>query len=160
MLSTKQRMQRPHFGAWLHEGEIAMEQAEFRTLTGYRQAEDKQMTEAMEDYLEMIYRTETDGGTIRMGDLAARLHVRPSSASRMVTRLGEAGFLRYEKYGVIRMTELGRLTGEYLLWRHDMLQRFFCKLNGREDVLEQVEQVEHFMSEETVRNLGRLTEKM
>lgn len=137
-----------------------MEQAEFRTLTGYRQAEDKRMTEAMEDYLEMIYRTEANGDTVRMGDLAARLHVRPSSASRMVARLAESDFLRYEKYGVIRMTEQGRTMGEYLLWRHDVLQRFFCKLNGREDVLEQVEQVEHFIDEETIRNLGRLTEKM
>ncbi len=137
---------------------MTMGQTEFRTLTGYRQAEDKNMTEAMEDYLEMIYRTEGDGGIIRVSDLAAQLHVRPSSASRMVTKLAEGGFLRYEKYGVIRMTEAGRAMGEYLLWRHDVLHRFFCKLNGTDNELTQVEQVEHFMSEETVRNLERLTQ--
>ena len=39
-----------------------------------------------------------------------------------------------------------------------MLHRFFCKLNGTDNELTQVEQVEHFMSEETVRNLERLTQ--
>lgn len=133
-----------------------MEPTGFRTPAGYR--EDMRMTEAMEDYLEMVYRAE--GGVIRVGDLAAHLHVRPSSASRMAVKLAENGFLKYEKYGLLRMTERGRAMGAYLLWRHEVLQRFFCKLNGTQDELTQVEQVEHFMSEATVRNLERLIERM
>lgn len=137
-----------------------MEESGFRTLTGYRQQYDHGMTEAMEDYLEMIYRTEGGGDVIRMSELAARLHVRPSSASRMVAKLAETGFLRYEKYGVIHMTEEGHAMGKYLLWRHGVLSRFFCRLNGTENELVLVEQIEHFMDERTVRNLAALLERM
>ena len=33
--------------------------------------------------------------------------------------------------------------GSYLLFRHDILHRFFCQINHSENELEQVEKVEH-----------------
>ena len=46
--------------------------------------------------------------------------------------------------------------GRYLLYRHDVLHRFFCLVNGSTDELEQVEQVEHYLNESTVHNLDDL----
>lgn len=137
-----------------------MEDAGFRTLTGYRQQFDHGMTEAMEDYLEMIYRAEGEEAPVRISSLAAMLHVRPSSASRMVAKLAENGFLHYERYGIIHMTTDGKRMGEYLLWRHDVLSRFFCKLNKTENEVVLVEQIEHFMDEKTVHHLAELLETM
>ncbi len=137
-----------------------MEDAGFRTLTGYRQQDGYGMTEAMEDYLEMIYRAAHRGEGIRVGDLAQRLHVRSSSASRMVVKLAENGFLRYEKYGVIRLTEDGYARGSYLLWRHSVLNRFFCRINRTNNELTLVEQIEHFVDERTVQHLAQLLSRM
>lgn len=137
-----------------------MEDAGFRTLTGYRQQDGHGMTEAMEDYLEMIYRAAHRGEGIRISDLAERLHVRPSSASRMVTKLADNGFLRYEKYGVIRLTEDGYTRGAYLLWRHGVLNRFFCHINRTNSELTLVEQIEHFIDERTVQHLAQLLSQM
>lgn len=133
---------------------------EFYTLKGYQLHSGGDITEAMEDYLEMICRHIQENGYVRINFLADQLHVRPSSASKMVGKLRELELVTFEKYGLIVPTEKGSAIGRYLLWRHEVLHRFFCRLNHSECQLEQVEKVEHFMSRETVENLEKLTERL
>lgn len=125
----------------------------FYTQKGYQMRSQQTLTAAMEDYLEMICRQTPSEGYIRINFLAGKLNVRPSSASKMVYQLRELGLVAFEKYGLIQLTEQGRKAGAYLLHRHDVLHRFFCLLNRSDDQLEQVERVEHYMSEDSVRNL-------
>lgn len=129
---------------------------EFHTLKGYQLMNEGEITESMEDYLEMICRHIAENGYIRINFLAEKLHVRPSSASKMVGKLRDMAFVSFEKYGMITLTEEGKRIGGYLLWRHDVLHRFFCKLNHTACELEQVELVEHFISKTTIENLDRL----
>lgn len=84
---------------------------EFYTQMGYRLQNAGGLTDTMEDYLEMIARCAQETGYVRMNQLAERLHVRPSSASKMVGKLKELGLLDFEKYGLIGMTEEGRAVG-------------------------------------------------
>ena len=123
---------------------------EFRTLTGYRDAEKKQITSAMEDYLEMIFRMAGEGVPIRVGDLARRLHVSPPSATKMIANLAECGCVDAARYGYVTLTEYGQSVGDYLMKRHDTVHRFFCTLNGTESELEQTEKVEHFILPRTL----------
>ena len=129
----------------------------FYTLKRYRQQEMEGLTWSMEDYLEMICRMEAEGRPLRVGALAASLHVRPSSASKMLGNLKEKGYIDFQKYGTILVTDKGRQEGGYLLHRHRVLNDFFCLLNGTGDELEQVEKIEHFINRPTVENLERLT---
>lgn len=141
---------------------------EFRTLNGYRRQRISRMTESMEDYLEMIFRmtamsdrnNEADisksQAAVGVNEIASLLHVRPSSASKMTGKLREQGWVTFEKYGQIRLTEQGRERGAYLLWRHNVLSEFFRRLNHSEGELRQVEQIEHFMDEQTIQNLEKL----
>lgn len=131
----------------------------FYTLKGYRQSEGERMTASMEDYLEMICRMEAAGLPLRVGALAASLHVRPSSASKMLGNLKDGGYIDFQKYGTIVVTGKGREAGSYLLHRHQVLNDFFCALNGTENELEQVEKIEHFIDRHTVENLELLTKK-
>ena len=106
-----------------------------------------------------------DGGLFgddlpRIGLLAEGLNVRPSSASKMVYQLRALGLVAFEKYGLIQPTEKGWSVGRWLLHRHEVLHRFFCMLNGSTDELELVEQVEHYLNEDTVRNLEALLERL
>ena len=123
---------------------------EYRTLTGYRDAEKKQITSAMEDYLEMIFRMAEEGKCVRVGDLARRLHVSPSSATKMIANLAECGCVDAARYGEVMLTEYGRCVGGYLMTRHDTVHRFFCALNGTESELEQTEKIEHFILPRTL----------
>ena len=129
---------------------------DFYTPAGYNALKDSGITESMEDYLEMICRDCRENGYIRINTLSQRLHVKPSSASKMAVHLREAGLIEFKKYGIIRPSEEGWRLGGYLLHRHQVLADFFAILNRDSDQLEQVEQVEHFMERRTISNLELL----
>ena len=97
-----------------------MNDREFHTVRGYEllKQNKKLLTSSMEDYLEMIYRNSLSEGFMRMNTLAGLLNVRASSASKMVQKLGELGFMKYEKYGILKLTPKGESIGKYLLTRH------------------------------------------
>jgi Mn-dependent DtxR family transcriptional regulator len=136
------------------------DQADFYTLKGYERNQKDALSTAMEDYLEMICRMLQSREVVRIKELSHNLHVNPSSASKMVQNLKLSGLVKFEKYGYIELTDKGRQLGAYLLHRHEVLHRFLCKLNGSESELEQVEKIEHYISETTIRNLEALTARL
>lgn len=131
----------------------------FYTLKGYQKEEAEKMTASEEDYLEMICRMLLTEQVVRISQLAGMLHVQPSSASKMVKNLKDDGYLLSEKYGYIRLTDKGKEVGDYLLFRHDILNRFLCLINQSEDELEQVEKIEHFINKETIYNIEKFLKK-
>ncbi len=133
----------------------------YKTMKGYEAEAESKMTSAMEDYLEMILRL--SGGEekfVRIGGLAAHLGVRPSSASKMMSHLKDLEYVNYEKYGYITLTERGKEYAEYLIKRHNILNRLFCKINGTESELKQVEQTEHFFDRRTVNNISKFLDEI
>ncbi|MDD2432843.1 MAG: transcriptional regulator MntR [Clostridia bacterium] len=135
-------------------------QARFYTVRGYAllKQEDSLLTPSMEDYLEMSYRLSAKKGYIRIGDLADALHVQPPSASKMVQKLAELGYLHYEKYGLIELTKAGCTLGEYLLARHHIIEKLLTLLGVTTNILEQTEKIEHNISEETTEKIATLVQ--
>jgi len=127
-------------------------------MKGYQLNEVADITSAMEDYLEMICRMARSRDFIRISELAESLHVKPPSASKMTANLKDAGFVEFEKYGYIKLTEKGLSAGGYLLYRHDVLNEFLCLVNGAENETEQVEKIEHFLNRKTVDNINKINE--
>ena len=82
----------------------------FYTMKGYERSASDEMTSSMEDYLEMVCRMEEEGEPIRVSSLAASLHVRPSSASKMLDNLRKAGYIDFKKYGSIMVTDKGQVS--------------------------------------------------
>jgi Mn-dependent DtxR family transcriptional regulator len=132
----------------------------FYTVRGYalRHQKGAFLTPSMEDYLEMIYRLAKDKGYTRVSDLAGALHVQSPSASRMVQKLAELGFVRYERYGVIELTGQGHAAGAYLLRRHRIIEQFLKLIGVSEGILEETEKIEHNISEETLERINILVE--
>lgn len=129
----------------------------FYTMKGYElRSEGDQLSSAMEDYLEMITRLTADHQRVRVSDLSRMLHVKASSVTKMVQHLTLSGYLHAEKYGEITLTDRGIRQGDYLLHRHEVLHRFLCLLNHSGNELEQVEKIEHFLDERTIKNLELL----
>ena len=141
------------------DGDI-LENNKFYTLKGYALLDDNAMTACMEDYLEMIYRIHLEGEVVRIGKLADNLNVKPSSATKIVGSLKKQGMVSSEKYGYIKLTDEGEKLGKYLIFRHDTLHKFLCLVNRSKNELVQVEKVEHFFNEETVRNIEKLLDKL
>lgn len=130
---------------------------DYFTFKGYQLNSDSKLTSSMEDYLEMIVRLKEKNDVVRINELAKRLHVKPSSASKMVVKLSQEGYLEYQKYGIISLTTLGKKWGEYFIYRHQVLNSFLCMLNSSCSELEQVEKIEHFLDKKTIDNLALLT---
>lgn len=130
---------------------------QFHTVRGYQMLNqrDGQLTPAMEDYLEMIYRICLKDGYTRVGKLSELLHVKPPSASKMIFKLSELGYIKYDRYEIIFLTDKGRKTGEFLLHRHNAVENFL-KLIGITDTLEETELLEHSLNSETVSRLDAL----
>ena len=132
--------------------------SEFYTLNGYKAINKMPITEAMEDYIEMIYRNKDT--PIRIKDLSIFLNVKPPSVSKMMNKLKQLEFVSFEKYGLVYLTEKGKKIGEYLLWRHNTLTKFFKILNKENYKLETVEKIEHFLDTTTILNLEKLTNNL
>jgi len=131
--------------------------SDFRTVRGYQlvNLRDGQLTSALEDYLEMTYRLCAVSDYTRVGKLSELLNVKPSSTSKMIFKLADLGYLNYDRYGIIRLTERGKKLGEYLLYRHETLQNFL-NLIGSQNALEETELIEHSLCAATVSRLQDL----
>lgn len=135
-----------------------MDDNSFHTVRGYQLLEQnkKLLTSAMEDYLEMICRNSLNGGYLRINRLAGLLNVKASSASKMVQKLGILGLLKYEKYGIIILTENGIKIGEFLLCRHNIIEEFLKMIGINENLLVETELIEHNISLNTLNNIQML----
>ena len=123
---------------------------DFFTFSEYIKKNNAQLTPSMEDYLEMIFRLSKDTGFTRIHDLSDTLHVQPPSVTRMIQKLAELDLVNYEKYGVVRLTELGSKQGSILLKRHAIIETFLKFLGITESLLEETEKIEHTISKETL----------
>ena len=138
---------------------IGLDHEEYYTVRGYQLLKQNQefITPAMEDYLEMIYRGCMEEGYARISKLSQSLNVRASSATKMVQRLGALGLIKYERYGIINLSEKGQEIGHFLLNRHNTLEEFFQLIGSEEhEILKQVELIEHNLSTGTVLNIRSL----
>lgn len=132
----------------------------FRTARGYQRLlqQRQALTPSMEDYLEMIYRDCLSDGYTRVNILAERLNVQAPSASKMVQKLTELELLDYEKYGVINLTDAGRELGEFLLSRHETIEKFLANLGVTKSLLTDTEMIEHNVSLTTLNKIVLLNQ--
>lgn len=114
-------------------------------------------SQSAEDYLERIHELIEDKGYARVVDIASSLKVRQASVTAMVQKLGELGYLKYEKYRGLILTDKGRDVAKKIQSRHETLSRFFSLLGiDAETQREDIEGIEHHLSPETVEILAGL----
>ena len=116
-------------------------------------------SQSAEDYLERIHALIQDKGYARVVDIASSLEVKQASVTSMVQKLAELGYLNYEKYRGLVLTERGRAVACRIKKRHQTLSRFFS-LFGLDDHTQQqdIEGIEHYLSAETVEVLSNLAQ--
>ena len=124
---------------------------DFFTFSEHIKKDQGLLTPSMEDYVEMIYRLSRNNGYTRINELSGALNVQPPSVTRMVQKLAEIHLVNYERYGVITLTEKGRLEGSTLLMRHNIVENFLRSIGVNEGIFEETEKIEHTVSRETLR---------
>jgi len=116
-------------------------------------------SQSAEDYLERIHELIERKGYARVVDIASSLKVRQASVTNMVKKLGEAGYLKYEKYRGLVMTDKGRDVAHRIQSRHATLSRFFSLfgLDAETQRLD-IEGIEHHLSPATLQMLADLVQ--
>lgn len=122
----------------------------FYTFSNYLKNDNRLITASMEDYIEMIYRLSKYSGFTRPSDLSRALNVKPASITKMMKRLDELNISTYEKYGYIKLTQTGEEYGEFLLSRHNTVERFLKIIGVKDSLLEETEKIEHVLNKETL----------
>ena len=108
-------------------------------------------SEAIENYAKAIYALEERGeGAVTTNALAERLHVTPASASSMVKKLDELGFVTHVPYKGVKLTEGGRRVALEVLRHHRLLELYLAESLGVpwDRVHDEAEVLEHVLSEE------------
>src|SRR5256885_4459382 len=115
--------------------------------------------QSAEDYLERIHELIEEKGYARVVDIASSLQVKQASVTSMVQRLGELGYLNYEKYRGLVLTEKGRRVACNVHRRHATLSRFFSLLGLDQQIQKSdIEGIEHHLSLATVEVLADLAQ--
>ncbi len=114
-------------------------------------------SQSAEDYLERIHELIEEKGYARVVDIASTLEVKQASVTSMVQKLGELGYLNYEKYRGLILTPKGLEVACGIQKRHETLSRFFS-LFGLDAKTQKhdIEGIEHHLSPATVEMLADL----
>src|SRR5919108_3916292 len=114
-------------------------------------------SQSAEDYLERIHELIEEKGYARVVDIASSLNVKQASGTSMVQKLGDLGYLNYEKYRGLVLTKKGREVACGIQKRHETLSRFFSLFGiDAETQSEDIEGIEHHLSPSTVEVLSDL----
>jgi Mn-dependent DtxR family transcriptional regulator len=120
---------------------------------------DPRPSQSAEDYLERIHELIQEKGYARVVDIASSLKVKQASVTSMVQKLDELGFLKYEKYRGLTLTDQGREVAKRIQNRHETLSRFFSLFGLSAETQQQdIEGIEHHLSPATVAVLADLAQ--
>jgi len=116
-------------------------------------------SQSAEDYLERIHELIEAKGYARVVDIAASLKVRQASVTNMVKKLGQAGYVKYERYRGLILTDKGRAVAHRVQSRHETLSRFFSLFDlDAESQRADIEGIEHHLSPATLEMLEDLAQ--
>ena len=113
-------------------------------------------TTSEEDYLEVIAELVELKGYATTLDISRYMNVSPPSVTKMLQKLDENGYLEWEKYHGINLTEKGKQLANTIRQKHGMLLDFFEILGVGIDIANQdIEGIEHHLNPKTIRQLRK-----
>jgi len=87
-----------------------------------------QLSESMENYLEVILALEKKTKVARAKDIAEQLNVQRGSVTGALKNLGEKGLINYEPYSFITLTAKGKRIARDVTHRHHVLKDFLLNV--------------------------------
>lgn len=109
-------------------------------------------TEAVDDYLKIIFALTREGGVATTGAIAERLDLTPASVTGMIQRLAsqDPALVKYSKNRGAVLTEAGRERALEVIRHHRLLETFLHETLGIDwaRVHEEAEKLEHYISED------------
>jgi DtxR family Mn-dependent transcriptional regulator len=87
-----------------------------------------ELSESLEDYLEVILQLEQSQKVARAKDIAARMEVQRGSVTSALKNLKEKKLINYEPYSFITLTPKGKKFAKEITHRHTVLRDFLLMI--------------------------------
>jgi DtxR family Mn-dependent transcriptional regulator len=108
------------------------------------------LSQAIQDYLKVIYKLRQSQGVVSTTALAERMGVSPASATNMVKRLTRLRLVTHTPYRAVGLTAGGERVALEIIRHHRLLELFLREHLGLglDQVHREAEELEHVLSEE------------
>ena len=116
----------------------------------------KMPTISKENYLKSIYSlNSTHGENVSTSQVAQKLEITNAATSEMARKLAKLGYLNYEKYKGVELTEKGRKVALQIIRRHRLWEVFLINVLGMSwsEVHDEAEKLEHNTSETLINKI-------
>ncbi|MDA4128335.1 MAG: transcriptional regulator MntR [Thaumarchaeota archaeon] len=116
-------------------------------------------TPRSEDYLETVHHLIRDKGYAKTTDISAKLDVKPPTVTSMLGKLAAKGYLLYEPYRGMKLTDKGEKAAVSVIRRHEVISGFLSMLGVDDRIAYQdTEGIEHHVHPETMERIERMAE--
>lgn len=118
----------------------------------FSRVREAHQSETIEDYVELIADLIEAQQEARLSDLAQRIGVSHPTASKVVSRLKDQGYVESQPYRSIFLTEKGKTLAKTCKERHGIVLDFLIRLGVSPETAEfDAEGIEHHISAETLK---------
>jgi DtxR family transcriptional regulator, Mn-dependent transcriptional regulator len=113
------------------------------------------MSESIDEYLEAIYVLSREGQKVSTNELSRHLEIKPASATEMLKKLDQKGYIKYSPYQGVTLTKAGNQYGRKMVRKHRLLERFLHDVLkiGNDRVHKYACKMEHTLSDDVERSI-------
>lgn len=105
----------------------------------------------IEDYVELLYNLQKKKEKVHTNDIASSLNIKPSSVTEIFQKLAREGYINYEKYGGVTLTNKGEKVAINTKEKHKNLKEFLILIGVDEKTAESDAcEMEHILHKKTM----------
>ena len=113
----------------------------------------------IEDYAELVYDLQKGKKRVHTNDVASALNINPASVTEIFQKLSDEGYIDYEKYGGVTLTEKGKRVARETKKRHETLKEFLLLLGIDKKIAEEDAcEMEHILHPSTMDMIVKFVE--
>ena len=86
------------------------------------------LTESMENYLEVILELEKTNKVARAKDIADKLHIQRGSVTGALKILRKKGLINYQPYSFVTLSDSGKRVAKDITYRHEVIEDFLTSV--------------------------------
>lgn len=120
-----------------------------------------ELTKSLEEYISTIYILEKTNKKIRVTDIATKMLITKPSVNRALKTLREKGYVNFEPYTDITLTDEGREVAQEISKKYDIVKIFLAEILGVSQKTAEIDslKIKAVISEETEQKLQEFMTK-
>lgn len=116
------------------------------------------ISQTEENYLKALYNLTCLKGEASVNEISKRLEIKMPTVNSMMKKLSEKGFVHYESYKPLKLTEEGKKEAALIIRKHRLTEMYLVEKMGFawDEVHQIAEQIEHIHSPEFFTKMDQL----